>query len=318
MDYYHSSQTSMRELQGKHFNLVLVASGYEKRSTTLIESLEYTADRQIAFAFSEKKNVFHREENDNFFLSRNFELITVSGQDAEIIKNFLIDYFTVSSEEYIEILIDYSCMTKIWYATLINFFIESTYDVKYVSTFFAYTPAGFNLTKKGKPVKVADSLIHKEPVKFKTIKPLALIVGLGIEHKKAEYIVKKLKPAQLILMYADPAIEKGYVEAVLRNNRNLIESVEIRNLLNYPLEDMEVTTEILTSLCLILRMKYNIIIAPAGPKVFSLLSLLLAANYPDIDVWRVSSGSGEPAFNRIPAKDPLIFKVNFINENEDI
>lgn len=317
MEYNHSEQTNLKYLQGKHFNLVIAASGFEKRSITLIETLEYSADRKVVFAFSERQNIFNRENNDKFFISKGFEFVKASGEDSSVIQGFLSDFFSSFSEDFIEILVDYSCMTRIWYATLINFFSSNASSLKYVSIFFTYTPAGFNLPKKIKPVKIAESLIHKESLNGKTSKPLALVIGLGIEKNKAEYLVKKLNPAQVILLYADPALEKDYVKAVLRNNRELIDSVEMRNLLNYPLEDMIVTTEILTNICLILRMKFNVIIAPVGPKIFSLISILLTTRYPDIDVWRVSSGAGEPLFDRLPANDPLVYKVSFVNDDED-
>lgn len=314
MEYQGSVQVDIQEIREKQFDLIIAASGFETRSITLFQNYYIAAPKKVAFAFTEKTADIKRKNNDAFFISQGFTMIDCSGENTESIQEFLIDYFSKIEKDSIEILIDYSSMTRKWYADIINLILTKTFHFQNISVFFSYTPAGFNLPKKNTTVKFADSLLVHEPAKNSN-KPLALIIGLGIDSAKASYLIKKLNPSELIIMYADPAYEKKYVETVLNNNRKLIELVEIRKILNYPLANIGVTNEILTPLCLALRMKYNIIIAPLGPKVFSLNSLLLSAMYPDIDVWRVSSGDREPVYDRVPSKDPIILNARFIEED---
>ena len=313
MEYQNSVQIGIKEIRDKHFDLIIAASGFEKRCNTLFLNYSFNANKKVAFAFSEKKNESNHKCNDEFFISKGFELLTISGEESKDIDVYLNLFLSSLEKDTIELLIDYSSMTRIWYAKIINFFASDNVALKNVSIYFSYTPTSFNLPKKNCPVRFAGSLMQFEPVRANN-KPLALIVGLGIDQDKASYLIKKINPVHLTLMYADPAFDKKYVETVLRTNRKLIDSIEIRNLLNYPLADNLLTSQILTDLCLILRMRYNVIIAPLGPKVFSLCSLLFSTNYPDVDVWRVSSGAGNTIYDRIPSNVPVILKAKFVND----
>lgn len=127
---------------------------------------------------------------------------------------------------------------------------------------------------------------------------------------------KTLKPALTMLLYADPSHDLKYVEKVFNNNRELIEETEVRNLYNFP-TNLKKTNELLTNLCLSLRTKYNVVIAPVGPKVLSLLALLLASRFPDINVVRISSGASAAVYDRVPCNDPLIYAAEFVSDDLD-
>ncbi len=66
-----------------------------------------------------------------------------------------------------------------------------------------------------------------------------------------------------------------------------------------------------------LRTRYNVVLAPSGPKLISLLSLLLAARYPDITVVRVSPGTHSKAVERISCAQPLVYSVEFSSEHSE-
>jgi hypothetical protein len=188
----------------------------------------------------------------------------------------------------------------------------------YVTVHFSYTPAIYSDPKKNGPVKFNNLVSFPGKKLPETTKPTALIIGLGLDNSSAEYIWKFINPALTILAYADPTNDLIYVEKVFKFNQDLIEQTEVRNLIHYPLNDLEKTDEIITNLCLGLRIKYNIVIAPLGPKVLSLLVLLMASRYPDISVIRVSSGSNAAVFDRKPFSKPLIYSVEFVSDELDL
>ncbi len=316
MDYCSSEQVQITDIQGIHFDLFIAASGYEKRCTTCFLQNNISARKKIAFAFTEKITELHRKENDKFFLTENFEFINLSGEDPIPVFHFFHSFFDSTENDAVNILIDISCMTKTWYAAIIQFLSEYENDLTCISVYFYYTPAEFSLPRRMKPVKTAHSIVQKDKVYTSTEKPLALIINLGIEPEKAEFIINKLNPSQLILMYADPSFDKRYVEEILKRNRKIIDKIEIRNFINYPVNNVKVIYEILNNICIILRLNFNVIIVPLGPKIFTLISLLLVSRYPDIDVWRVSSGGGDPVYDRQPLPHPLVYKISFVNDEE--
>ncbi len=99
--------------------------------------------------------------------------------------------------------------------------------------------------------------------------------------------------------------------------RILLTAWRCRNLFNYPLNDLSRINDLLTNLCLDLRLKYNVILAPLGPKVHALNCILLSTSYPDVDVWHISSGNSESPYDRTAGSDPLVLEVMFINEDEE-
>ena len=141
-------------------------------------------------------------------------------------------------------------------------------------------------------------------------------MGLGYEKDRAEFLRRSVIPQETYCFYADPVPDDRFVEKVYINNFKLIDSLHKNHVYPYPMRDMEKTDRILTSLSLDLRIQYRLILAPLGPKPFTLLSLLLAARYPDIEVWRVSAGTMESVYDRKPMGEPLIYSVEFGSDHE--
>ena len=314
MDYSASEQVSLNDIQGKHFDLILAASGFEKKCISSFKKNNFSGQKKAVLAYSGKFSELNRKINDNFFQEENFEFIYLAGNDPVPLITYLSKYLNSCGKDAIDILVDFSCMTKAWYIALLNAINELDNQLTAISLFFYYTPAEYYIPKKKKTGKTAKSIIHSSEVKLKSEKPVAVIIGLGLDEEKAEFILKSLNPTQIILMYPDPAFDKRYVETVLRNNRKIIDKIEIRNFLNYPINNLNLIFELLNNLCLVLRLKFNVIIAPVGPKVFTLMSLLMAARYPDIDVWSIPSNSEAPVYEREPLNDQLIYKVSFIKD----
>ncbi len=113
-------------------------------------------------------------------------------------------------------------------------------------------------------------------------KKKALILGLGQEENISETIYKIVNPDLLYLFYADPPVEKQFVEKVFVNNHALINETPIRNLIAYPIRNGQTIYQSLIDTILPLRDEYSIIIIPQGPKIFSVVSMLVHMGYPDI------------------------------------
>jgi hypothetical protein len=318
MELLSSQQISSDELNRINFDLFLIVSGYEKRVAYLLEEYNISANRKIALAFIEKPGELNRKENEKIIMDHGFEIIPVSGENwIQLDSVFQKICLHSDNNKVAKILIDYSSMTKVWYSMIISTMVKLSLSCPHIEVYFSYTPAAFKEPGKQRPANIAHSLYSDNKKSKDPSKPVALIIGLGLDNLRAETLIKSIKPSIIYLLYPDPGNHPSYVKKLFKNNQNLIESIEIRNLFNYPLKDLEKTDEILTNLCLDLRQKFNIIIAPVGPKVFSLISLLLATRYPDLDVWRVSRGRHESAIDRIPDGDPLIYKVDFVNADSE-
>lgn len=315
MELFSARQVGPEILTRTEYDLFILVSGYEQRCVYLPEKYNINARKKIALAFEERKGEKERKRNDDYFLAHEFQLLKTSGESLPGFSEILA---SISSHKRpCKILLDYSSMTKVWISGIINEIISNP---KYESDFqihFSYTPAVYNEPVKARNLKYTGTISYPYKKASQTNKPTALIIGMGLDPVRAEFTKKKLNPAVTFLMYADPSNDIKYVKQVLSNNYNLIEQTEVRNLFSFPLNDLNKTNDILTELCFCLRARYNLVIAPMGPKTLTLLSLLLSARYPDINVIRVSPGSNAPAFDRKPAFEPVIYEVEFHSETAE-
>jgi hypothetical protein len=315
MDFVNFRQVELPDLLNNHFDLVIAASGYETRSISFFNDNQLNAAKKVAFAFCEKSLETTRKYNDKAFIEKGFDLIQASGEDHNVILNFLKLELRKIQKEKINILIDYSSMTRKWYAAIIHFLVAEQLECNKLHAYFTYTPAQINLTRKDSSILYAESVLPVPSFRHNNL-PLTLIIGIGINSDKATHLIKKLNPDHLVLLYADPGFERSFVETVLKNNHKLIESVEIRHIVNYPAHDIEKTYQILKDICFELRAKHNIIIAHLGPKVLSFSSILLNISYPYVDIWKVQSKEGKSALDRIPIAKPVNVVVNFTHDDE--
>jgi hypothetical protein len=309
MDLIQSRQVSFDQAYSSDIDIVVAVSGYEKRSPYLAQLIRLGNEIKLVLGFEERQKELNRPRNDRIFADLGFEFVSVSG-DREPDVGELLSRIPGEGREELRILIDYSCMTKPWYASFIRYFSHTDLPCRKVVLMFAYTCSCYVEPKKPKPLKVAEPLgggVHG----MMSGRPLALVMGLGYEKDRAEYLRRSVNPEETYCFYADPSSDPRFVEKVYINNFRLIDSLHRRNVFSYPFNEMEQAHRMLTDLCLELRLNYRVILAPLGPKPFALLSMLVGARYPDIEIWRVGAGKLESVYDRIPKDEPLVYLVEF-------
>ncbi|KPK85474.1 MAG: hypothetical protein AMS27_07165 [Bacteroides sp. SM23_62_1] len=314
MELISTEQVTFNDLYISNFDLILAVSGYESRCTYMVEKIKLQNELKIVLAFEEKPDELFRLENDSKYRQLGFQFIPQSGNKC-LDNEYLVHLVADQNKEALNILIDYSCMTKLWYASIINYFIRTDLPCNKVSLYFSYTPSRYTEPKKPKPLKIVEPIGCSAHGIIKG-KPLALVIGLGYEKDRAEFLRKAIDPEETYIFYTDPADDQRFTEKVYVNNFRLIDNLHRDCVFSYPVRDLKKVDALLTDLCLDLRLNYKIILAPLGPKPFALCCLILAARYPDIEVWRVSAGTSESIYNREPFGEPLVYRVDFGPEED--
>jgi hypothetical protein len=153
-----------------------------------------------------------------------------------------------------------------------------------VSTFFAGAPRGAN-------------------------KSTALIVGLGYEAGRSIAAYNRMEPVKtwaLLPIGADPKYDEGMRKA----NADLLRLADSISSINYDVNDPIFLYAKLRSLSLGLLRDHRLVFIPSGPKIAALMTYIVAIElFPDISVWRMSSGSLEPIFHRVPAGTGIAVQV---------
>ena len=122
--------------------------------------------------------------------------------------------------------------------------------------------------------------------------PLGLIVGLGLEPYRALGLVELVEPSRT-WAFVSESIDQRFSEAASAIHETFLTSPNAPTLLRYDIRSLSQTYGALESLSFAVGLKYRLLMAPSGPKLFSLACLLVAA--PRVHsrpaVWRVGSAS---------------------------
>lgn len=314
MELDNTIQISSEQLHYHHFDVFIAVSGYESRCTFLaskLNTLEFP--EKIVLAIAEMKDSFSRVENDRKFTEWGFKFLNSSSHDSSTIDHLFKRICHHSKSKQLDILIDYSAMPKIWYNAIINFFVAHEEKLHHVNLWFSYSPSEYFKTQSSNTNKTFDLI----PPQIKTDQPIALIVGLGYEKGHSEELSKQLNANVTFAFFADPAYDERFVQEVLDNNEPLLKQINGDQIIRYPIYDLNSINTSLTKLCVNLRTSHKLILAPLGPKPFTLMCFLLSARYPDMKIWKIVTSGKSKTNDRVAQGDLLIYKVMFTLEGVD-
>jgi hypothetical protein len=290
------TQLNFDSLENKNFDYFIAASGFESRATFQAKKYKGIAKKKLVIGFCNEMDDSNRIENDSFFKEADFKSIIVSKDevDVTIFKEIVFDVFSdFESQDHLDIYIDYSSMTKNWYASLLHaFYSLYTIKKKTISLFFGYSHGKY-IKYNGNDAlnRVVDPLIGYCNLTVPT-KPSALIIGLGNETNRV-YGLKEYFDAVPYLFYSDLSYNEEYSQEVEEINNDFIAETKQENIFKFPVYDLIYTNFLLENLCKVLLNNFRVIIAPCGPKPFALLAMINSLKFENtIEVWRISPGKG--------------------------
>jgi hypothetical protein len=312
MQLTNTTQINEAVLAGLEFDLFVGASGYETRAAFAMTQLGSKRFRdKVVFGFEDRKSC-QREENDRVFARHGCIVTPVKGDSVQQVQLILRKWLNERSGTCSRILVDYTSMTRSWYAGIIEA-IRRFDDGGAIECVFVYSPAEFAEPPEPSPNAIVDPIPGFCGLDVPE-KPTALVIGLGYERSRALGLLEYIDPAVTFAFYVDPPLDLRFRDAVLTNNAAVLDKIRkdgSGRIFTHPLLDMQRTSDLLMSLYSGLSDEYRVILAPLGVKPFSLLCLLMASQFRDIDVWRVSAGIKAPPQDRRPCGVLLTLSARF-------
>jgi len=281
--------------------------GYETRCTHIARLLEHLSCKKVALFSEDGVKEFSYEANREYFINNDYVLENVTSDVPE-----LDDILGPLKGQEIGILIDCTSMPPGWYYQFFKWVNENQDFPGVVRMRMVYSMANYVPVESSLKVKEIKNFLEAE-IKNSQTKKRALVLGLGQEKGIAESICKMLKPDRLYLYYADPPVEKRFVEQTFINSHALINSTPIKNLISYPIRNGQAIYQSLINTILPLRNDHSIILVAHGPKIFSVVSMLIHLGYPDVRV-SYPSFKKPPALDRSPSGKPVILDILFEGE----
>ncbi|GJH14439.1 hypothetical protein CBA19CS11_36395 [Caballeronia novacaledonica] len=292
--------TSIRNVESvpsENIDVFIAACGYEGRAIAASKRFHQVAGRKLAIGFASQRKLEYNA-NRAWFENAAFDLVEV---DDETFRDALNQYLSKLSPDgdVWRVEVDISCFNRFRMAHLVD--ALRTLPAAEISVTFRYSIAEFTPPAKdtAPTVTVAPVIPQFAGWTTRPDRPPAAIVGLGYEPNKAIGIVDHLEINNATWAFYPLGPIPEYYQRVLEANRSLLDIIQSDGRCQpYDLNEPAQLFSEINSLVDMLKPHFNAVLIPFGPKIFALLTLLVATVHDDVGVWRVSSGSLEEPVNR--------------------
>ena len=275
----------------EQYDISIFASGYEARCIHIPQKIDpHKVDTPLVFGFIEEPLSGSRPNNDEFFKDRwNQKPFPLSVDGDKPIYRKLHE-LTHSLDRPIRILLDYSSMSRHWYATVLNWarFASSGKDV---IIDFVYAMGKYEEEKKPMVIRSMTSIQGCEGRAYRLRQSIA-VFGLGFHGLATLAVLEQLEADIVYAFLAAPGSSEGYVEKARQINKDLINDHRTRAVLELPLASVERCYRLLAETIAPHRPDGEITLVPMGPKPHVLASILVAMRFQEVACLRVS---GAPA-----------------------
>lgn len=280
----------------ERYDISLFASGYESRCIHIpgrITPSMVTAP--LVFGFLEEPHSGNRPENDKFYQDQ-WGLVPISlsvDGDKPIYEE--LHKHTYSLDRPIRILLDYSSMSRHWYATVLNWARFAALS-KDVIIDFVYSMGKYDEKddeeKKPMVIRSTASIQGCEGRAYRLRQSVA-VFGLGFHGLATLTILDQLEADTVYAFLAAPGSTKKYVAKAREINKDLINDHRTQKpVLELPMASVEKCYRLLAETIAPHRPDGEITLVPMGPKPHVLASILVAMRFQEVACLRVS---GAPA-----------------------
>ena len=298
---------------------MILASGYEPRCTHIASLLSCTrVIDSMVFSYEESSLDPAQIENEKQLESYGFDRkLSFNHNEVKKVYQAIIEklkFITVGSEPF-KILIDYSSMSRNWYAAILNYlynFFEHAVEITFVYSCAEYPlNSGFLDFELG-DIKILPGCQGSSITKSKT----AGIFMLGFDKVGPLSFHNLLEPNLTYGMLSAPGSLPNYEQQARDINGQFIQHQlnNGKNLLCSPIFSVSQTFENLCQLIRPIKEHYNISIVQFGPKPHLLASTLAGIYFKNVSC--IYSEYKRSKFHDVRASGELVITSIIINHNK--
>jgi hypothetical protein len=269
-------------------DLFICVLGYEQRSSFVARSSVLCNCLKIALAFPNDESQSYKN-NRSFLIEQGFDIATYDADSLEDRLHSALEKSLPSGASTVHAFIDVSSMSRPMIARIIVVLsrIDIATDIKLT---FSYCPAVYS-----KPNHENAPVTKSEPVipEFSgwSLAPeasISTIIGIGFEYDWALGALEYLEP-ETAWAFVPTGEDERFDHVVRKTNADLLSLLDDDHIHYYHVNQPSSCFTLVESLVYGLKQNSRPILVPFGPKLFSLVCLLVAAIHePLISVWRVS------------------------------
>jgi len=317
MELTHLNQIDFHELRFEKIDCFIAACGYQPRCYYLAEKADPSIKNKFLLTIDEQYHKQNRYNHLDIFSGYGFKNYSTSVNESTVIDKMLFEICNLRTDR-LNMIVDYSCMPKKWYALIIDSINRNNFKATQVNLFLSYTPKVFERkTSKNSVDYFGPILFNRDNLKDR--KPVSMIAALDSNHESIMEAISTIKPQKILAFIPRCKHDPDYTQLVIDNNKSLLDRLDSNNIINYDADRPEEINTLLTSYCLDQRIASEVMIVPQGPKTFSMVALLLSVRYPDIKLWEIILKEQKVNHDHgLPAAEPIVVKVSFLNDEDDI
>jgi hypothetical protein len=285
------------------YDILIATCGYERRSSYICR-LGIEGDLKFA--------IIYPDTNGGSYLE-NRSLYTDAAWTLTSLEEVLLKAESSMAQQTapLKVGIDISSMPRHVIGRIVEWMLSSTSTSKRggaISYYFLYCPGEFSSSAQAAQRDGALSAAPISPffageLRMPSI-PIGLILGLGLEPHRAFGVMEFLEPAK-VWLFAGRSGDIRFLDAASSVHESLLDSFDEDDLYSYDVRSLEMTYSMLESLCFSSGRDYRLLMAPSGPKIFSLACFLVAARRVDDRpaVWRVGNANAMVPMEVVEAGD---------------
>lgn len=277
-------------------DLLVASVGYEQRARH-VSSVMRGNTRQGWAATFETHRVLSFEENLTWFQESDFEIVDANTQTyRKLLTERLTELSAESVTGSLRVAVDISSMTRRRIAeTLLSLADVETAEVQ-VEWFYAPAEYSEHAGEQG-PIIERGALPGFEGWSIDPLLPTTLVLGLGYERHTAVGVAEMLEPVR-IWAYRPLGVDRRYDLSVADANAQLVPLLSNGRFIDYDVMRPYATYSHLEQTIHGLQGSSRPVIVPLGPKIFALVSLLVASVHGgSTSVWRISAD-----YERVPVE----------------
>lgn len=305
---------SRSELIGSNFDMAIFGLGYEPRCTYVSKLLSTDRINEVlVLSFSESKQNKSRLNSLEVFnrkWANKLSVFDLEHSSVQQIYKIIDEHLESLNKEHIHILVDYSSMSRNWYAAILNFclrFYKSKITIDLVYSCAEYPKGEDFYNFELGDVKILPGCEGSSITK----KRKCAIFMLGFDKIGPQSFFNLLEPELTFGIIASPGALPDYEEQSLLLNSDFIEHqlIDGSNLLRLPISSVAITFENLCQLIQPLRENYNISIIQFGPKPHIIASTLAGLFFENVSCIYSEYGRPKPHDVR-PNGEVVITRIN--------
>jgi hypothetical protein len=290
------------------YDIFICSMGFERRSSYIPSIVSNSSKLKIVFDF-EDDDILSYNYNRKVLEKMKFEILSVEKYYS--IEKIVNQNRISGLQSKIYIAIDISTMTRKLMSKVLFEIMKISQKIE-IRLDILYTPAKYLPPQRNaNPISVFEPIIPELAGWSSDPEiPLAAIIGLCYEYERALGVIEYLE-ASPVYAYEPYGIDKRYDSAMIKANSGLKSIIPQNRFMKYSVDRPYELFINLESLVYGLMAKNRVVIIPLGPKIFSVISILIGLiHYNNLSIWRVSEEYTLEPIDRIASRKIIGITVN--------